>query len=264
MGMNRELAAEICAIGRDAAVAVMSVYQSQFTIEHKADATPVTDADKKSHDIIVSGIEKLTPDVAIISEESHCKPAVSAGQSFWLVDPLDGTKSFIAKDGQFTINIALIENNIAVLGVLLLPAQGGIYVGIAGDGAYFVPADLPFVEAKRIATRTPNSNGYDVMVSKAHESPLLDEWLAEIPIYRKIRAGSALKFARIAEGKADIYPRLGATMEWDTAAGQAVVEAAGGYVCDLAGNRLCYGKSNYRNEGFVASGTKLSLKKGKL
>lgn len=252
-----ELIPALCGIANDAAHTIMEVYSTDFSAKIKSDNSPVTEADQRANDLIVERLSILTPHIPVISEEAE-KPHIDTVAPFWLVDPLDGTKSFIARDGQFTVNIGLIINKAPALGVMHLPAAGDLYWGIVGKGAYKQPAECD--EAQPIAVREPSKEGYDIVMSKVYRSPKLEDWTKDYPIRRRVQAGSALKFCRVAEARADIYPRLGPTMEWDTAAGHAIVEAAGGYVTDLSGEPLRYGKEGYLNPAFVASGTAILRK----
>lgn len=254
--MNYEIYKEtVTEIAIKASKAVMAVYATDFTAEHKEDNSPVTLADIEAHKIISPALRELTPDIPVISEEGR-QPMVDATQRFWLVDPLDGTKSFIRKDGQFTVNIALIENRRPVFAVMTVPAAQDVYLGIHDAGAFkrkFENGDW-----KPIKTRQVGSKGLAIVASKSHRSASLEEWLEPFTIAEAVSAGSALKFALVAEGKADLYPRMGPTMEWDTAAGHCILEAAGGYLYDLEGQPFLYGKEGYKNGGFVASGTLFS------
>lgn len=245
-------------IVQEAADVIMDIYTSGFVAERKADDSPVTKADRLADTLIVKALKELTPEISVVSEEGE-KPIVPEGQPFWLVDPLDGTRSFVARDGQFTVNIALIEHGVPTLGIIQLPARGDMYWGIKGQGAWRRLADA--AEAERIQTREPEIGaGYDIVMSKSYVSPKLDSWLQAYPVRRRVQAGSSLKFCRVAEGVADIYPRLGNTMEWDTGAGQCILEAAGGTMIRLDGHPLRYGKVGYLNGGFIASGRPLVAK----
>lgn len=243
----------VCDIARQAGAAIMKIYQSPFTVELKQDDSPLTAADRAAHLIIENGLQLLCPEIPLLSEEGKCIPyeVRKTWQRFWLVDPLDGTKEFIKKNGEFTVNIALIEDGYPVAGVIHLPALRKTYYGIKGDGAWLEEEGSPPV---RIKPRSiPACAGLTVVMSRSHPSPELDDYLRNIDVAESISVGSSLKFCTVAEGKADLYPRLGPTMEWDTAAGQAVVESAGGKVVDLAGNRLRYNKKELLNGSFIVS-----------
>jgi 3'(2'), 5'-bisphosphate nucleotidase len=233
--------------------AAMRVYADPFDVSEKDDKTPVTEADLASERVIVEILGRAFPDIPIISEETvpangFERPAAR----FWLVDPLDGTKEFVVRNGEFSVLIALIEDHHPVLGIVHGPALGVTYTahgpGTAMrrmDGAGFAP----------IRARAPAADGIVVVHSRSHEnSRRLAEYFQGRTILERRKCGSALKFGVLAAGDADFYPRFGTTMEWDTAAGQAVLEAAGGHVLDLAGERLQYGKPGLKNDGFLAWG----------
>jgi 3'(2'), 5'-bisphosphate nucleotidase len=230
------------------------VYASDFAVRGKADASPVTEADDKAEAIIVRGLAALTPDIPVVAEEAACggrAPAVD--RTFWLVDPLDGTKEFINRNGEFTVNIALIEDGVPVLGVVLAPVLGRLYAGADGVGAWVENADRSRTIAR---VRAVPDDGLTVVSSRSHgDTAALDAFLAGRTVASLVNAGSSLKFCLIAAGTADIYPRFGRTMEWDTAAGHAVLRAAGGRVADLHGNELVYGKPGFENPHFVAFGS---------
>ncbi len=240
----------LCEIARDAATLIMRHYVGDFTHRQKADHSPVTLADTEANALIVERLQQLTPQIPIISEEGE-QPEVAAGSTFWLVDPLDGTRSYIARDGQFTVNIGLIRNHRPILGVMSVPAEDTLYYGTTGGVAYRqIGIHAPTI----IQCRIPDMEGVDVITSKSHGSERMHSFLADYTVRNRIKAGSALKFCRVAEGVADIYPRLGETMEWDTAAGHCIVEAAGGSVLTVDGQPFLYGKKGYLNGGFVAWG----------
>ena len=248
----------LTALALEAGAAILEIYarpdQGQ---RQKNDASPVTDADHAAEAIILAGLRQLTPDVPIIAEEEVAAgrmPKVGGGP-FWLVDPLDGTKEFIKRNGEFTVNIALIENGVPTLGVVSAPAQGVLWRGAKGHGAERVPdGDAPAA----MTVRRPPAQGLTVFASRSHSVfSQLDIWLRnnDIPVAERKQAGSSLKFCLIAAGEGDIYPRFGPTMEWDTAAGQAVLEAAGGEVIDDSTRQpMRYGKPGHRNHWFVARG----------
>ena len=241
----------IAQIARDAGQVIMAIYQSDFSSRGKADASPVTEADEKAEEVITAALRALAPDIPIVAEE-----AVSAGQipevgdRFWLVDPLDGTKEFINRNGEFTVNIALIEHGTPTLGVVLAPALGRLFAGHAGRGAY-----VEDEKGRRpIRCRAVPAEGLTVVASRSHgDAAALDQFLAGRKVAALANAGSSLKLCLIAAGEADLYPRLGRTMEWDIAAGHAVLAAAGGKVETLAGAELRYGKPGFDNPHFVAS-----------
>jgi 3'(2'), 5'-bisphosphate nucleotidase len=240
-------------LARDAARAIMHVYAGGFIQSIKADSSPVTDADHAAEAIIVKGLRALTPGAPVVAEEevaSGCVPVVDTAP-FWLVDPLDGTKEFIKRNGEFTVNIALIENGEPTLGIVLAPALGVVWRGDSTLGADKCDPSGTF---ERIFVRAaPRQLTAFVSRSTAIDSDL-DRWFdANGVVAERKPAGSSLKFCLIAEGQGDLYPRLGPTHEWDTAAGQAVLEAAGGSVATMDGTRLPYGKAAFRNPPFIAS-----------
>jgi 3'(2'), 5'-bisphosphate nucleotidase len=239
-------------IALEAGAAIMSVYQGDFEARTKADSSPVTEADEVAERLIIAALEKLTPEIPIVAEESVSAgriPDISGGR-FWLVDPLDGTKEFISRNGEFTVNVALVEAGRPVLGIVHAPAVGVTYT--AADGAAFVETgDEP---ARRIHARRPAADGVVALISRSHRTPETDAYLADYEVTAERSAGSSLKFGIVAGGEADIYPRLGRTMEWDTAAGHAVVASAGGSVRTLDGAELVYGKPGFENPPFVVRG----------
>ncbi|MDB4470707.1 3'(2'),5'-bisphosphate nucleotidase CysQ [Deltaproteobacteria bacterium] len=239
-------------IAREAGRAIMAIYgEDDFAVEMKADKSPLTAADKASHEVIVAGLQKNWPDIPILSEEGADIPyeVRKSWKRFWLVDPIDGTKEFIKRNGEFTVNIALIEAGSPTLGVVYVPAQQKLYWGISGKGAW---AQQRSDQPQMIKVRQPDpEKGLTVVMSRSHPSPELEEYLKTIKVADALSIGSSLKLCVVAEGLADLYPRLGPTMEWDTAAGQAVVESAGGEVVDLNDVRLLYNKENLLNEIFI-------------
>ncbi|MCW8915634.1 MAG: 3'(2'),5'-bisphosphate nucleotidase CysQ [Magnetovibrio sp.] len=231
---------------------ILSIYNTDFDVDYKGDDSPVTQADQLAEKLITSAIkEEITADFPIVGEEAFSDgqaPQLDGGP-FWLVDPLDGTKEFVKKTGEFTVNIALIEFDKPVVGVVHTPTTGNVFMG-SPLGAF---ADLGNGPGKIQCRKFP-PEGLTAMVSKSHKTPETDEYLQHYKIREETSAGSSLKFCMIARGLADIYPRLGRTMEWDTAAAHAVLNAAGGSVKDLDGNELTYGKSGFENPHFVAKG----------
>jgi len=234
---------------------VMRVYADPFEVIQKEDRTPVTEADLASEGAIVAILSEAVPDIPIVSEETVPVAGFSSPASrFWCVDPLDGTKEFIARNGEFSVLIALIEHGVPVLGVVHGPAAGVTYVGHGPGTAMRQRRGGDFVP---IRARVPSPDGIVVVHSRSHEnSRRLAEYFENRPVIERKQCGSALKFGVLAAGEADFYPRFGTTMEWDTAAGQAMLEAAGGYVFGLDGERLGYGKPGLKNDGFLAWGAK--------
>jgi 3'(2'), 5'-bisphosphate nucleotidase len=234
--------------------AILAIYNTQFSIETKEDASPLTAADKASHQTIVSALEKLTPDIPILSEESAVIDWAerSAWPEYWLIDPLDGTKEFIKRNGEFTVNIALIQEHKAVLGIVYAPVLQRCFYGYK-DGGSFEHTAAGDVRPIKVA-RTAQSP-LRVVGSRSHRGELLDAYLARLGDHVMVSMGSSLKLCLVATGEADIYPRLGPTSEWDTAAAQAVVECAGGYVTNLDGQPLMYNsKESLLNPHFLVFG----------
>ena len=241
----------ICQIAKDAGSAIMDIYAGDHGVEYKNDKSPLTAADKASHAVITSGLKKHFPTIPVLSEEGTdiLYEERQSWSRFFLVDPLDGTKEFIKRNGEFTVNIALIDGQKPVLGVVYVPVQKKIYWGIKGKGAW---SHEQGDGRQQIKVRKPDqTKGLTVVMSRSHPSPELEEYLKHINVAKSLPVGSSLKLCVIAEGKADLYPRLGPTMEWDTAAGHAVVIAAGGAVETVDGDSLLYNKENLLNPYFI-------------
>ncbi len=247
------LTAEICLIARDAGAAILSIYGSDFEVRSKDDASPVTDADEAAELVILAGLKALTPDIPVVAEESAAAGNMpdDLGREFWLVDPLDGTKEFISRNGEFTVNIALIRDGAPVLGVVYAPAVERLFFASGPGRAFQITGSG---EAQAIAARPAPDDGLTVVVSRSHKDQATDDYLADFTVAHETSAGSSLKFCLVAAGEADLYPRLGRTCEWDTAAGHAVLAAAGGSVQTLDGMALAYGKDSIYNPFFVARG----------
>lgn len=227
----------ICKISRAAGEKILEIYQRDFAVQIKADASPLTEADLAAHQIIVEGLTELTPEIPVLSEEdANIDWSIRQHwQQFWLVDPLDGTKEFINKNGEFTVNIALIENGRPTLAVVYAPVLDKLYF-TDKQYAYLTTAETSKV---RLQIKKP-SKPLKVVGSRSHPSPDLASYLDKLVEYELVAVGSSLKFCLIAEGLADIYPRLGPTMEWDTGAGHCVAEKAGAIVSQLDGQALRY------------------------
>lgn len=250
----KALAPEIANIARKASDAILQVYEVDFKVGTKDDESPVTHADLASHELIVNSLRSLTPEVPVLSEESSEIPVAtrSAWTEYWLVDPLDGTKEFVSRNGEFTVNIALISNHKPVLGIVHVPVDGRSYRGVVGDGATLTQGDQPPAD---IRVRIPHAEPVVIVGSRSHANPKLLEYLQALEDYQFVSMGSSLKLCLVAEGKADFYPRLGPTFEWDTAASQAVVCAAGGQVVKLDGAPLEYNrKDSLLNPEFLVIG----------
>ena len=248
--------AQICL---DAAVPVMEVYASDFTAEQKSDRSPVTEADRRAEAIILKRLKALYPEIPVLAEESFeagLRPDIS--QRFFLVDPIDGTKEFIRKNGEFTINIALIECEVPVAGCVYAPALKRIYLGeTLAVAAMAEPGTaLGELALHPISVRTPPANGKTAVMSRSHADETTRQFAKCQGVVDTIAAGSSLKFCKLAEGAADLYPRFAPTMEWDTAAGHAVLNAAGGKVTNPDGTTFRYAKTadGYLNGSFIAWG----------
>jgi 3'(2'), 5'-bisphosphate nucleotidase len=239
-------------IARRAGAVIMEVYAQDFDVDHKADASPVTVADTRAEALIVPALHSLLPGVPVVAEEAaSCGDTPPVGAVFWLVDPLDGTREFVSRNGEFTVNIALIEDGVPVLGVIFVPVTDQLYGAVVGAGAWLQHGGLK----RAIHCRSTPAAGATLACSRSHgDDAAMVAWLRGRPVAARITAGSSLKFGLIAAGTADVYPRFGRTMEWDTAAGHALVLAAGGQVSDLSGAPLRYGKAGFENPSFVACG----------
>lgn len=253
MKINSELAQQVIAISERAATAIMAIYrQADFDVRSKSDESPITAADLAGHNTIVAGLQQLTPQIPILSEESTEIPwSVRRNwYRFWLVDPLDGTKEFIKRTDEFTINIALIEGGKPVLGVVQAPALNALFWGVSGIGAFKREAGIE----RRIHVVVPPQRRR-LVASKSHLNAETQAYIDAQGAVDLVQAGSSLKFCRIAEGSADLYPRFGPTCEWDTGAAHAVLAAAGGQCVRAAdGLPLQYGKADLLNPFFIAGG----------
>ena len=236
----------------DAGQAILDIYDTAFEVETKSDNSPLTIADKKSHEIIEDGLKKLYPDIPILSEEGRDIPYSERKQwnTFWLVDPLDGTKEFVKRNGEFTVNIALISNNYPIFGSVYAPYKKELFWAHEGLGAW--KSCNKDIEKK--ITVMPKEQEKRIVISRSHPNEKVSEFINQHKYHQLIRMGSSLKLCCIAEGKADIYPRLGPTSEWDIGAAQCVVEQAGGSVLEYESNqRLKYNKENILNPFFIVS-----------
>ena len=241
-------------IARQAGRRILDIYESAFTVEQKEDNSPLTEADLAAHKTIVEGLTQLTPTWPILSEESSTIPFAerAAWSQYWLVDPLDGTREFINRNGEFTVNIALIQDHEPVFGVVHVPVQDTDYYGEIHLGAFVQRAGEA---AQPIRVRPYTSGPARVVGSRSHRGASLDQYLANLGEHELVSMGSSLKICLVAEGKADVYPRLGPTSEWDTAAAHAVVRSAGGEVVNVDGEPLRYNtKDAYLNPFFIVYG----------
>ncbi|MFK7887192.1 MAG: 3'(2'),5'-bisphosphate nucleotidase CysQ [Gammaproteobacteria bacterium] len=253
MKMFKDLLPQIVTIARDAGARILEVYATDFDVEHKGDESPLTAADLAAHRCIVDGLAKLDVSYPVLSEESREQPFAERADwnPYWLVDPLDGTKEFVNRNGEFTVNIALIQDHAPVLGVVHVPVTGVTYFAANDHGAFKQDGEAaPTPISVHDQPRTPR-----VVGSRSHRGELVDKYLANLGEHEMVPMGSSLKFCVVAEGGADVYPRLGLTSEWDTAAAHAVVNAAGGRVVQLDGRDLDYNaKEDILNPHFVVLG----------
>ncbi len=246
-----------------AGAAIMAHYAGPTEVETKEDDSPVTKADRDAEIVLLAALKEFAPNIPIVSEETAADRTAALGPRFFLVDPLDGTKEFIKKRSDFTVNVALIEEGYPCFGLAFAPARSLLAVTTA-DGvaieATMAPdakgADLSALDQKRLHARRANPDALTALVSLSHLDPDTEAFLEGFNVAERSGAGSSVKFLEIARGNADVYPRFGPTMEWDTAAGQAVLEAAGGHVVDAQGARFRYGKTQdgLRNPSFIAWG----------
>ncbi len=252
--VDAALAAELTALVARASVAILAITPAGMATRLKADHTPVTAADEAADAVIAQGLVRLLPGIPVVSEESRDRPS-ALGETFVLVDPLDGTKEFVAGRDEYTVNLALVTDGEPIAGFIAVPALGLIYRGITGRGAERLGFD-PAIAPVAIRCRRAPQNGLVAAVSRSHLDADSEAFLARLAISERISCGSALKLCRIAEGAADVYPRLAPTSEWDTAAGHAIVTAAGGEVTTPSGAPLRYGRAqqDFKIPGFIAWG----------
>jgi 3'(2'), 5'-bisphosphate nucleotidase len=258
MHMNDALRDAVIGLARRAAAEILAVYDSasfevDAAVQHKDDNSPLTAADLASHRCIVAGLRALTPDIPVLSEESKDADIAErrAWKTLWLVDPLDGTREFVKRNGEFTVNIALIEDGVTTFGVIQQPVTGALWHGASGRGAFRrdLDTDVP------VHARIPAASPLRIAASRSHRDARTQALLDALPGSEVLGCGSSLKFCRIAEGAMDLYPRFGPTSEWDTAAGQAILEAAGGAVLDPRGRPFRYNqRDTLLNGDFVALG----------
>jgi 3'(2'), 5'-bisphosphate nucleotidase len=247
-----ELISLAAMLALEAGAAILDVRRRGFDVERKEDRSPVTEADRAAEALIATGLREAMPDIPVIAEEEVAagritQPAVT----YWLVDPLDGTREFAAGNDEFAVNIGLVREGRPLLGVVAIPATGELFGGIVGRGAWKRVGS----RQTPVSARLPPAEGLTVLASRYHgSSARLDEFLRDRRVAKLINFGSSIKFCRLAEGVADLYPRFGRTMEWDTCAPQAVLEAAGGTVRTFDGDELRYGKPRWENPHFVCTG----------
>ncbi len=242
-------------IAVSAGARITEIYGSDFSSTLKSDSSPVTVADTAAETIILAGLKLHFPDIPIIAEEQQAAGGkVAVAERFFLVDPLDGTREFISRNGEFTVNIALIKNAQPCCGVVYAPALNEIYVGEIGIGAF--KAHTPDLQFSSINVRFCPADGPTILASRSHRDAETEAFIKAQKPAAITNAGSSLKFCRVADGKADLYPRFGPTMEWDTAAGHAVLVAAGGKLTQPDGSLFTYGKPGFANGPFIACGTR--------
>ncbi|MCY3767844.1 MAG: 3'(2'),5'-bisphosphate nucleotidase CysQ [Gammaproteobacteria bacterium] len=253
----KQLLAEVLDIAVQAGGQILKVYENEFDVDYKDDGSPLTVADKRAHRLICKELEKVSFPAPVISEESDVAGynERKGWDAFWMVDPLDGTREFVKRNGEFTVNIALVEKGVPILGVVHTPVAGTSHYAARGVGAFVTGGGNG---TRAIRVRKLSGNSPILVVSRSHPGPAVREYRKNLEnkhgAVHILSMGSSLKICLVAEGKADIYPRLGATSEWDTAAAQCVLEVAGGTVTDLAGRPLVYNKENVLNPWFLAGG----------
>lgn len=246
--LNKINMEEVISFGKEAGESIMEIYKKDFAVQFKEDSSPLTEADKRSNEILCRNLERTYPGIPILSEENKEIPFSirKDWEYFWLLDPIDGTKEFIKKNGEFTVNVALIHKNVPVIGIVYAPARDDIYYAKKGQGAFKNGGKLPLVRKR---------DKYKIVASKSHLSHETEKFIEKIETEKEkeiLSIGSSLKLCLVAEGMADIYPRLGPTMEWDTAAAHAVVLESGKKVYDFTtGEELHYNKESLLNPWFV-------------
>lgn len=246
----------------EAGALILEIRQRGLSVEQKSDLSPVTEADRAAEEILLKALRKIAPGVPVIAEEAVAGGNLpDVGDEFFLVDPLDGTKEFINGGDDFTVNIGLIRNSEPVMGIVYAPATGDLYAGVSGEGAWKAAVKNAILgDWTTIHVRPAPDGPILVVASKSHRTPETDAFIDKYEIDNLVSAGSSLKFALVACGEADLYPRMGTTMQWDTAAGDAVVRAAGGKVVTIEGEPFSYGPNDaegataYKNPWFVVTG----------
>jgi len=260
LSQDKHLLLKLSNIAIQAGIKIMEFYKTDFKVEKKKDNTPITKADLAANSIIVEELKKIDENIPILSEESVVEwKDRKQWEKYWLVDPIDGTKEFINKNGEFSVNIAMIEKNNSILGIIYAPAKSMLYFAKKNFGAFKISSSSllnNLDNAVLIKTSTLNiKDRIRVITSRSHSNNYLDSWAKKkFYNYELISKGSSLKFCEIAEGNAEVYPRFGSTSEWDIAAGHAIIEEAGGKLKDLNGNRIFYNtKESLINSDFIAS-----------
>ncbi|WP_084650318.1 3'(2'),5'-bisphosphate nucleotidase CysQ [Stappia stellulata] len=261
MLIGQELQA-LAAVCDEAGDIILSFFRNDVSVDRKPDDSPVTEADRRAEDVILSGLSRLYPDIPVVAEEAASSGAVpDISDRFFLVDPLDGTREFISGRGDFTVNIALVENGLPVVGAVFAPHRKEAFVGARGGGAFERVQGAGAESAWRpVRVREQAAARPVAVASRSHRDANTDLLLERLGVAQTVSVGSSLKFCLVARGEADFYPRFNRTMEWDTAAGHAILAAAGGTVAGLDGNPFLYGKRNqatdddFANPGFLAAG----------
>ncbi len=245
-----QLLLEVTALAREAGRAILEVYASSFSVQEKEDRSPLTEADLRSEKLILAGLKRIAPEIPVLSEESAQAPYSTRRNwsRLWVVDPLDGTKEFVQRNGEFTVNIALVDSQRPVLGIVHAPALERTYYACEGVGAFRSDAEAT---GKPIRVAKQRHSPLRVVGSRSHRGSSLDAFLARVGTHELVEVGSSLKLCLVAEGHADFSPRLGPTSEWDTSAGQCVLEQAGGQVLKLDGEPLEYNRENTLNPNFI-------------
>ena len=246
----------IIALAETASVEILKIYETEFTFQEKSDNTPLTEADLAAHTAIHNGLTQLTPDIPVLSEEGTSIPFETRKKwnTYWLVDPLDGTREFIKRNGEFTINIALIENQLPIMGIIYVPVSGTCFYAMKNKGAFKLKKNA---QAQALSVRKAKRDKIHVAGSRSYLDNSLDKFLKNLNSYELTKMGSSLKSCLVASGEVDIYPRLGPTSEWDTAAAQCIVEEAGGFITTTDMKQLRYNtKDSLLNPHFLVFGDK--------
>ena len=248
--IKSDLIEQLIKISKEAGKAILEVYNTNFDYQIKENLSPLTKADTLSNNIICEKLKELTPDVPVISEENSEIPfnIKSLWKQYWLVDPLDGTKEFINRNGEFTVNIALINNKEPVFGVIYIPVNNRLFWGSRDYGSYEIKSDM-----RERKIHVSDKVLKKIACSRSHSNPEFNNFLENLDSYTTVKIGSSLKFCLIANGEIDLYPRLGPTSEWDIAAGEAILRSAGGCIIDLEGKNIIYNKKNIINPSFIAA-----------
>lgn len=258
MNVDKAMERTLLAAVARAADEIMAVARATVEVREKGDRSPVTQADERAEAVLLACLAEQAPGIPAVAEERVARDGLpeGVGQRFWLVDPLDGTREFLRGGTDFTVNIALVEDGEPVFGIVQCPADGRVFIGARDAGARMATLDGTgrLRDERAIRTRRPCATPPTIVASRSHGNAATDAWLANYPDATCISIGSSLKFCLLASGEADLYPRLGPTMEWDTAAGHAVLAAAGGHVTDATGAPFRYGKPDFRNGIFLAKG----------